>query len=277
VGLTLPSIAMSVFYRGAIDPGLALRRTTVYSLLAVFLTALFVALEGIASAGVVRGIGLSSQTGALIAGSIVALVFNPARHRVEKGVERLINHLRPAGLLAEGKRYEAAVMFSDLSGYTALSARDEKAALTVAALFHKEARRAAEAFGGRLVKTIGDAALTLFPDSASALSALSRVHERFRAGTELLEIPYLPIHSGLHTGEVVEAPDGDVFGATVNLAARLEGQAQGGQAVLSEIAAIAARAAKFVIQPLGTRQLKNVDEPIVCNLWIDTPTPSVKA
>jgi class 3 adenylate cyclase len=261
-------VAFSIFYAGAIDAGLALRRTTIYALLAVLLTTVFVALEGIASAGVVTGLGLSTQGGALLAGSAVALLFNPLRHRVEAGVQRLVNRLRPAELLAEGRRYVAAVMFSDLSGYTSLSAHDEKAALTVAALFHKEARRAAETNRGRLVKTIGDAALTVYPDSAAALTALARLHERFRLGAELLELPLLPIHSGLHCGELVEAPDGDVFGATVNLAARLEGQAQAGQAVLSEAAALAARAAHIALQPLGERRLKNVDAPVLCSLWM---------
>jgi class 3 adenylate cyclase len=276
-GAIMLAIALSVFYRGSIDPGLALRRTTVYTVLAVLLSTLFVALEGFASIGVVTSLGLSSQSGALIAGSIVALVFNPVRHRVENGVERLVSRLRPAELLAEGKRYVAAVMFSDLSGYTALSSRDEKAALTIAALFHKEARRAAEGSGGRLVKTIGDAALTVYPDSAAALTALARLHERYRIGAELLELPLLPIHSGIHSGEVVEAPDGDVFGATVNLAARLEGQAQGGQAVVSEAAAVSARNAHIELHPLGERRLKNVDEPVLCSIWVPETRPLAPA
>jgi class 3 adenylate cyclase len=261
------SLWASILQRGSFDPGLALRRTTAYSIVAVLLTTLFVALEGVASASVVSGLGLSPSGGALVAGSAVALAFNPIRNRVEKGVERLVDRLRPANLLAEGERSVAAVMFSDLVGYTALSGSDEKAALTVAALFHKEARRAAEAYGGRLVKTIGDATLTVFPDSASALSALSRIEAKFRAGSGLLELPALPIHSGIHVGEIVAAPDGDVFGATVNIAARLEGRAQGGQAVLSEAAAVGAQAAGFVLRPLGMLSLKNVAEPIACSVW----------
>ncbi len=277
IAVVVLSIALSVFYRGAIDPGLALRRTTIYSMLALVLTTVFVGLEGLASASVITSLGVSSQTGALIAGSVTALVFNPVRQRVEIGVERLVNHLRPADLLAEGKRYSAAVMFSDLSGYTALSTRDEKTALTVAALFHKEALRAAEASGGRLVKTIGDSAMTVFPDSAAALIALARLHQRFAIGAELLELPLLPIHSGIHSGEVVEAPNGDIFGATVNLAARLEGQALAGQAVLSESAAISARAAQIELVPAGERRLKNVDAPVECSIWMPASGPAIQA
>jgi class 3 adenylate cyclase len=261
------SLWASILQRGSFDPGLALRRTTAYSIVAVLLTTLFVALEGVASAGIVSGLGLGARGGALVAGSAVALAFLPVRNRVEKGVARFVDYLRPAQLLAEGQRSVAAVMFSDLVGYTALSGSDEKTALTVAALFHKEARRAAEAHGGRLVKTIGDATLTVFPDSAAALGALTRLEERFRIGAELLELPLLPIHSGIHSGEIVEGPDGDIYGATVNIAARLEGQAKGGQAVLSDTASVAALAGGYAMQPLGALSLKNVAQPIACSAW----------
>ena len=80
-------------------------------------------------------------------------------------------------------------------------------------------------------------------------------------------MPLLPIHSGIHNGEIVEAPNGDVFGDTVNVAARLEGQAKGDQAVLSESAAIAARAGQFQLTAIGELRLKNVTEPVQCSAW----------
>lgn len=68
------------------------------------------------------------------------------------------------------------------------------------------------------------------------------------------------MHAGLHHGEVVLARDGDLFGADVNLAARLCGAAGAQQVLLS--AAAHAQLATHQAQPGGALALKNVAAPI---------------
>lgn len=72
----------------------------------------------------------------------------------------------------------------------------------------------------------------------------------------------LPIHAAIHRGEVAEAPSGDVFGATVNLAARLMGVAGPDDIVASQAAL--ARMPGHQAHSLGERKFKNVELPIEC-------------
>src|SRR5262249_7624361 len=142
-------------------------------------------------------------------------------------------------LLAESAPQDRVVVFSDLSGYTALSESNQPAALTLAALFHKIARDAAAKRGGRVVKTIGDAGLLAFAEIPHAIAAIGRLHADYDRAVERLGLPRLALHSGVHFGPVIEARDGDIYGATVNLAARLQGLAKADEIVVSEPVAFA--------------------------------------
>src|SRR5436309_2110591 len=73
--------------------------------------------------------------------------------------------------------------------------------------------------GERLVKTIGDAVLVTAPNGASGVALVERLF------TRVAEEPRFPsLRAGLHHGEAVERDD-DVFGAAVNLAARVASEA----------------------------------------------------
>ena len=65
-------------------------------------------------------------------------------------------------MATEGKHRLAAVLFADIVGYTDLSSRDEKAALRVVDELQRLAREEVESRGGRIVKFVGDAVLTVF-------------------------------------------------------------------------------------------------------------------
>lgn len=259
VAAILLGIALAVFYQGSLDPRLALRKGSVLGLLGVLLTTLFVAIEGAMSAQIVTRFGWPDETGALIAGTLTALGFSPLRSLVDRRAERLVETLLPARDLADGHRETMTVCFVDMSGYTAMAARDEHSALLLAGVLRKTARDAAEHHGGRLVKTIGDAALLSFPTPPDALAGLEELRLRYRRGTAALEIDTLPLHAGMHHGEVVVGRDGDIYGADVNLAARLQGAASDGELLGSETA----------VAGLGDRpcehrhlQLKNIPVPV---------------
>ena len=236
VAALLVSIALAVFYQGSLDPRLALRKGSVVALLGVLLTALFVAVEGAASAQIVTRFGFPDEAGALIAGTLTALGFAPLRNLVDQRAGRLVESLLPARDLADGRRETLAVCFVDIGGYTALSARDEHGALLLAGVLRKSARDAAAHHGGRLVKTIGDAAMLCFPSPADALAGLVELRQRYARGTAALEIEALPLHAGMHHGEAVVGRDGDLYGADVNLSARLQGAAGDGELLASEAA-----------------------------------------
>jgi class 3 adenylate cyclase len=123
---------------------------------------------------------------------------------------------------------------SDLSGYSALAASNERQSLLVAAVLAQQASACVADHNGRLVKTMGDAALMEFTDAREALAAVEALHQGCANAFDTLKVPALPVHSAMHIGEVTEAPDGDIFGHTVNVAARLQGEAASGEIVMSE-------------------------------------------
>lgn len=257
------SLALSVFYKGAVDPRLAIRRTTMLGLTALVLTALVVGLESFVASHFAAWLKLPAHTGTAFAGVTVALCFGPMRRRYETKVDRLVDRMLPASALAEADHYRTTVVFADLSGYTALSERNQTMALTLASLLHKESRRLAEQGGGRLVKTIGDAGLYDFPRPVAAVEFCLALRTQFAKTAQGLGLEVLPLHFGAHLGEVVRARDGDLFGATVNLSARLQSLAGNGEIVISDVVALELPVGRFNLELMGPQTLKNVQEPVI--------------
>lgn len=261
------SLWLSVLSRGSFDAKLALRRGTGIAAMGVLLTALFVALEGAVSSQVVVRLGMPSEAGSLVAGTLVALAFVPIRNQVDRRVNHVVQRLLPAEALVAGERRELAIVFADLSGYTRLSETDEAEAMTLAAVLHQSARAVAARHGGRLVKTIGDAVLLVFDSAEHALRAVIELHARYDQEAQQRELEHLPVHSGMHMGDVVVAAQGDVFGAHVNLAARLQALAGPGEVVTSTRFAAAFRELGIDAEAMPARRFKNIAEPVDCFRW----------
>jgi class 3 adenylate cyclase/YHS domain-containing protein len=122
---------------------------------------------------------------------------------------------------------DAGIGFVDLAGFTALTEAhgDSEAADLVERFVAMAEAEAAE--DDRVVKSIGDAVLLQSPSGHRVLEFAARLMRR--CGTE----PGFPLsRGGVHSGPVV-GRGGDVFGSTVNVAARIAGQAHGGQLLLS--------------------------------------------
>jgi adenylate cyclase len=158
--------------------------------------------------------------------------------------------------LPSSARLEATFCFVDLAGFTALTeAQGDEDAADVATRF-AQITRSALARGDRLVKTIGDAVLVTSPDASAGVALVERM--LIEAASE----PHFPaLRAGLHHGEAVER-DGDVFGAAVNLAARVAGEANAGEVLGTEPIADAARACGIPVAELGAVSLKNVRSAI---------------
>ena len=87
-------------------------------------------------------------------------------------------------------------------------------------------------FEGRLVKTLGDAIMCVFPNAASAVNAATEMQAQ--TTHEVPDGQPLRLHIGLHAGPVL-VEDGDVFGDTVNAAAYLTNMAMAEQILLSDV------------------------------------------
>lgn len=155
--------------------------------------------------------------------------------------------------------------FIDLAGFTAVTEvhGDEEAV----ALLDRFVSLVQGALGDgdHLVKTIGDAAMVT---SEAPERALALAEKLFTACLHEHDFP-VP-RAGLHHGAAI-ARDGDWFGATVNLAARVAAQAHGGQVLATHDVADAARSRRLDVVDLGEFDLRNVSEPV--HLWEVLVTP----
>jgi adenylate cyclase len=151
----------------------------------------------------------------------------------------------------------ATFLFADIAGFTALTEAhgDEQAASLVGDFC--DAVNAELPAGGEQVKTIGDAVMLRIPDPGEAiLLGLQIAHEVMRGhGAPAVRV-------GLHHGVAVER-DGDYFGATVNLAARVSGVASGGDVLVTgPTAALVPELEGVFYESRGRYELRNVREPV---------------
>jgi len=152
----------------------------------------------------------------------------------------------------------AAYLFADIAGFTALTeAHGDEEAADLVGEFCEAVAAELPAYGGTHVKTVGDAILLRVPEAGPAvLLGLHIAHDVLRGhGAPAVRV-------GLHHGPAVER-DGDWFGATVNLAARVSGEATGGEVLLTgHTAALAPALDGVLYEPRGRRTLRNVREPV---------------
>jgi adenylate cyclase len=157
---------------------------------------------------------------------------------------------------------ETTVLFADVSGSTKLyETHGDAAAHAAIARCLEKLRGAAEQSGGRVVKTIGDEVMVLFPKPDAAAMAAARMQAAMEELPAVGETK-LGLRVGFNAGPVIQR-DHDVFGDTVNLASRLVNQAGKGQIITSaETAAQLGPMFRSWIRQLYAIQVKGKSEEI---------------
>jgi adenylate cyclase len=153
---------------------------------------------------------------------------------------------------------DGTFVFADIAGYTALTeAHGDADAAELAATFCGEISHLARDRGGEVVKTIGDAVMVRHGDPAAAVElGLAAAHEVI-AGHG-----FPAVRVGMHHGPAI-AREGDWFGATVNLAARVAAAAAGGEVLVT--GAVRERAGEMTgveFEPRGEHRMRNVAAPV---------------
>lgn len=151
---------------------------------------------------------------------------------------------------------ELAVVFVDLAGFTALTEThgDEQAADLVERFIGMVTESLGA--GDRIVKSIGDAVMLTSPTVSSAVSLVGAIVERCDAARQ-----FPAARAGLHFGPVVRRGD-DVFGSTVNLAARVAAHAAAHQTLATSEISSAALSLGIAANSIGTVTLRNIGEPV---------------
>ncbi len=151
---------------------------------------------------------------------------------------------------------ERAVVFADVSGYTQVTEEHgDEAAVRISAELQRRAEAVALRNGGRLVKLLGDGAMLYFRDPAAGVDACLELVEAL--DSEL----GVAAHAGINAGPVIER-DRDIFGRTVNLAARIAGTAGPHEVIASAAVVDAVEGAGIRFVASGEAKLKGVAEPI---------------
>ncbi len=172
----------------------------------------------------------------------------------EDGVEQLEGVLEEMGLYERMER-PPAFAFLDMAGYTRLTEErgDEAGARLAADLGHMVDEVATEV-GGEAIKWLGDGVMLHFRHPSEAVAATLDMVDR---APEL----GLPAHAGIAAGPVV-FQDGDYYGRTVNLAARIAAVAEGGQTLVSREVVGAAAGDDYGFHEMGAVQLKGFSTPV---------------
>src|SRR6478752_3250534 len=149
-------------------------------------------------------------------------------------------------------RQLAAIMFTDIVGYTALMGTDERKAFDLLQKNRELQKPIIEKFNGRWIKELGDGVMASFNAVSDAVAAAIEIQEACNSAKDFL------LRIGIHLGEVV-FENNDVFGDGVNIASRIQSVAIPGSIFISGKVYDEIKNRKEIqAMPIGRYSLKNV-------------------
>jgi adenylate cyclase len=205
--------------------------------------------------------GLVYRKAAAFTQVVAALVpWLQRRHREHSVLEYIVSvtegFMEERGFRPRQPKQPPAIAFLDLTGYSSLAEeRGDEAAAELAAGLASVVQEAARTQGCRPVKWLGDGVMFHFSDSGRAIrSALDLVEQTERAIA-------VPARIGINAGTVI-AQEGDYFGRTVNIAARIADYARPREVLVSEDARRSASVADVEFELIGDVPLKGVSNAV---------------
>ena len=160
---------------------------------------------------------------------------------------------------ADEQRKLAAIMFTDMVGYSALSQRDEKLAQELLEEHRQLLREIFPRFNGSEIKTIGDAFLVEFNSALEAAQCAIEIQRALaKRNHDVSSERRIELKIGIHIGDVVHR-GGDVYGDGVNIASRIEPLAgAGGICVSMDVERQIRNALEARFEKLAPTELKNI-------------------
>jgi TolB-like protein len=165
--------------------------------------------------------------------------------------------------MPEGARRLAAIMFTDMVGFTAIAQRDEAVAFRLLEEHRSLLRPFFAAHGGRVIKTMGDGFLVEFPSALESVLCAQKIQSALRQRNSSVDAKKkIALRVGIHVGDIIDQGD-DIVGDAINVASRIEPLAEPGGICVSEQVLDQIRNKLAVTwHPLTAPRLKNVEFPI---------------
>ena len=171
---------------------------------------------------------------------------------------------------SQSQRQLAAIMFTDMVGYTALMQQNEQLAILKRDRSKKIFEDALEKHDGKLLQYYGDGTMSIFS------SAVNAVRSAIEMQTLFLAVPKVDVRIGMHIGDIM-FDDSGIYGDSVNVASRIESLATPGGVFISEKLFDEVKNNDGIsTKSLGYFELKNVKQPMqvyaITNPGIVTPS-----
>jgi LuxR family maltose regulon positive regulatory protein len=168
-------------------------------------------------------------------------------------------------------RQLAAIMFTDIKGYTALMQRNEQEAIQARDKHRRIFKAATEKYNGKILQYYGDGTLSIFDSAIDAVKCGIEMQRGF------MEEPEIPVRIGIHTGDIFFS-DEEIVGDSVNVASRVESLAVPGSVFISEKVYDEVKNQESIqTVRLKSFRMKNVEKPIevyaVSNKGLVVPEP----
>src|SRR5205809_5408458 len=164
---------------------------------------------------------------------------------------------------ASEQRKLAAIMFTDMVGYSALAQRDDKLALELLEEHRQLLREIFPRFNGTEIKTIGDAFLVEFHSALEAAQCAIEIQRTLAKRNHDVAVDRrIDVRIGIHIGDVVHR-GGDVYGDGVNIASRIQAVAgPGGICVSMDVERQIHNALEARLKKLAPTELENIHVPM---------------
>lgn len=173
------------------------------------------------------------------------------------------NFFLNCSVMSESRRLLAAIMFTDIVGYTSLMGESEESALEILKKNRSIQKPIIEKYSGVILKEMGDGNLSRFDSALNAILSATEIQQNVRKNTSYR------LRIGIHLGDIT-IEDEDIFGDGVNIASRLESIAESGAIYVSDAIIKAIRGIETVkYAKIGSVLLKNVSEPVLVYYIID--------
>jgi len=161
------------------------------------------------------------------------------------------------------KRKLTAILSADVKGYSRLMGEDEKATVETLKTYREAMGNLIQQYKGRVIDSPGDNLLSEFASVVDAVECAVKIQEELKKRNEkLTENRRMEFRIGVHHGDVIEDEE-RIYGDGVNIAARIEGLAEGGGICISRTSFDSVKnKLKLGYEYLGEHSVKNIAEPV---------------